>query len=195
MQRAWLLQATPCAGTRLALRTRKVTTAVQLQRPSRCSASLKQVVQQGAPAPASASALSRPAEGSSPLEVLAQRLFAASQPGDSRMMLLAAALVGAAALQTAAPGMAAAEDYHHHAQLLADVAEGADFWSNVLRYVSYFFSVLLGTAYVALKPLADLFKRPATAILGLAGIAGLLAFVSFTVNAMLGVNEPFEYNP
>jgi hypothetical protein len=28
-----------------------------------------------------------------------------------------------------------------------------DFWSNVGRYGSYFFSVLLGTAYTAIKPL------------------------------------------
>lgn len=77
---------------------------------------------------------------------------------------------------------------------IADLAENEDFWGNVLRYVSYFFSVLLGTAYVALKPIVDLLKRPTTAILVILGAAGLYIFVSTTVSAMLGVNE-FEYDP
>ncbi|KAI7840230.1 hypothetical protein COHA_006012 [Chlorella ohadii] len=79
------------------------------------------------------------------------------------------------------------------AQPLGDLAENADFWGNVLRYVSYFFSVLLGTAYIAIRPIIELLKRPGTAVLVVAGIAGLVYFVSFTVQAMLGINEPIEY--
>lgn len=82
----------------------------------------------------------------------------------------------------------------YSADNIADLAENEDFWGNVLRYVSYFFSVLLGTAYVALKPIVDLLKRPTTAILVILGAAGLYLFVSTTVSAMLGVNE-FEYDP
>jgi hypothetical protein len=82
----------------------------------------------------------------------------------------------------------------YSANNIADLAENEDFWGNVLRYVSYFFSVLLGTAYVALKPIVELLKRPTTAILVILGAAGLYLFVSTTVSAMLGVNE-FEYDP
>ena len=83
---------------------------------------------------------------------------------------------------------------HHHDAPLADIAENEDFWANVLRYVSYFFSVLLGTAYVAFKPILELLKRPTTALLVIAGAAGLYYFVSTTVSMMLGVNE-FTYEP
>ena len=79
------------------------------------------------------------------------------------------------------------------AQLLGDLGENEDFWSNVLRYVSYFFSVLLGTAYIAVKPLIELMKRPGTAILVVAGVGSLVWFVSFTVSAMLGMTEPLDY--
>lgn len=74
------------------------------------------------------------------------------------------------------------------------LAENEDFWANVLRYVSYFFSVLLGTAYVAFKPIVALLKRPTTAILVIAAFAGLYYFVSTTVKAMIGVDE-FVYEP
>lgn len=125
---------------------------------------------------------------------LTRSLFAACQPNEGKLLVLAAALMGIAAL--AEPGHAwAVQDYHQQPQLLGEIAEDTGFWTNVLRYISYFFSVLLGTAYVALKPFVELFKRPTTAILAIGGVVGLLAFVSFTVNAMLGVNEPFEYNP
>ena len=132
------------------------------------------------------------------LEGLARRLFAVGQPADGQLWLLAAALVGLAGLGLAAagPAEAAAAAAAHSRLALGDLAEGdAGFWSNVLRYVSYFFSVLLGTAYVAVRPLLDLFKRPATAILAVGALVGLLAFVKFTVSAMLGVTEPFEYTP
>lgn len=63
-----------------------------------------------------------------------------------------------------------------------------DFWSNVLRYISYFFSVLLGTAYTAVKPLGGLLRKPVTAVATVTGIVLLYIFVSSTVTAMLGVN-------
>jgi len=192
MERTWLLQATPVANLRAFSNSR-------LSAPStRRSRQWCKVTRQGQePAPGPLVPSSQAA--GSPLVDLSHRLVATSRPSDGQnLLLLAAALVGVAAL-AAAPGAAVAggEGYHSHtAQVLADIAEGdAGFWSNVLRYVSYFFSVLLGTAYVALKPLVDLFKRPTTALLALGGIVGLIAFVSFTVNAMLGVTEPFEYNP
>ena len=64
-----------------------------------------------------------------------------------------------------------------------------DFWSNILRYVSYFFSVLLGTAYTAIKPIGGFLRKPVSAVITVAVIIGLYVFVSSTVNAMLGVNQ------
>ena len=64
-----------------------------------------------------------------------------------------------------------------------------DFWSNVGRYGSYFFSVLLGTAYTAVKPIGGWLKKPVSAVLTITAIIGLYIFVSSTVTAMLGVNS------
>lgn len=81
------------------------------------------------------------------------------------------------------------------AQPIADISENTEFWANVLRYVSYFFSVLLGTVFTILRPLANLMKNPLTAALVIAGAAGLYFFVSTTVQAMLGLNDIIEYEP
>ena len=64
-----------------------------------------------------------------------------------------------------------------------------DFWSNILRYVSYFFSVLLGTAYTAVRPIGGFLRKPVSAVITVAAVIGLYIFVSSTVNAMLGVNQ------
>ena len=60
---------------------------------------------------------------------------------------------------------------------------------NILRYVSYFFSVLLGTAYTAVKPIGGFLRKPVSAVITIAAVIGLYIFVSSTVNAMLGVNQ------
>ena len=135
------------------------------------------------------------------LPSLVQRLLASCSPADSHLLLLAAALGGWVLLgatvgaEPAAAAASTADSSQHGAQLLGDLAEGEDFWSNVLRYLSYFFSVLLGTAYVAARPIVDLLKRPTTAVVVVLGLVGILYFVSFTVKAMLGVGEPFDYTP
>lgn len=68
-----------------------------------------------------------------------------------------------------------------------------DFWSNVGRYGSYFFSVLLGTAYTAVRPIGGLLRKPVTAVATLAALAALVIFVTTTVSAMLGLNGGYEY--
>ena len=60
------------------------------------------------------------------------------------------------------------------------------------RYGSYFFSVLLGTAYTAVKPIGGLLRKPATAAATLAALAALLLFVTSTVSAMLGLGGGSE---
>jgi Protein of unknown function (DUF751) len=78
---------------------------------------------------------------------------------------------------------------------LFDIAQDTPFWENLARYGQYFFSVMLGTGYVMLKPFAALLKRPVTAVLLIAFAIGLFFLVKRTVQAMLGTNDLFEYNP
>lgn len=142
--------------------------------------------QEAAPSSSAAAAGGSPAAAAT----LLQRLVAGGSLADRSTLLLAAALGGALLLGAAEPAAAAdgGSQLAHvaAAQPLGDLAENADFWGNVLRYVSYFFSVLLGTAYIAIRPIIELLKRPGTAVLVVAGIAGLVYFVSFTVQARLG---------
>ena len=133
---------------------------------------------------------------------LAQRLVATMPDATSggRPWAIIAVLVGATLLASPEAAMAlqiASIDAatSHVAHPIADLAEDTDFWANVLRYISYFFSVLLGTAYVAIKPLIELLKRPTTAVLVIAGVAVVYIFVSTTVGAMLGMNDIIEYSP
>ena len=54
-------------------------------------------------------------------------------------------------------------------------------------------TVLLGTAYTAIKPVGGLLRRPGTAFLVAAVLVGLYFFVSTTLNGMLGTNqEPLQ---
>jgi cytosine/uracil/thiamine/allantoin permease len=112
-------------------------------------------------------------------------MLATHSLADGSTLLMIAALIGTLLLGTVEPA-AAAHAGGHQSQLLGDVSENADFWGNVLRYVSYFFSVLLGTAYIAVRPILELMKKPTTAVLVLGGLAGLVYFVSFTVQARRG---------
>eukprot|EP00887_Chlorella_sp_A99_P006272 scaffold3.g6272.t1 len=155
--------------------------------------------QQAEDACCSAAAEAAPAPAALP--GLVHRLLVAASPTDAYLLLLAAALGGWALLGAAAAAAAAVGDgacaahAAWHAPVLADLAENEDFWGNVLRYVTYFFSVLLGTAYVAVKPILELLKRPTTAVLVVAGLGGLFFFVSFVVRGMLGITEPLDYEP
>jgi hypothetical protein len=105
-----------------------------------------------------------------------------------------AALALGAALLAAAPAHAA-----DAAQQLPgpafDVAEGEEFWGNVARYGRYFVTVMLGTGYVMVRPLLGLFKNPVTGVLALVGIAGAVVGVKVTLDAMLGLSQPFDYLP
>jgi membrane protein insertase Oxa1/YidC/SpoIIIJ len=61
------------------------------------------------------------------------------------------------------------------------------FWANVFRYPRYLITIILGIALNTFEPLFPLLKRPLTliALLGLLGAS--LAFVTFTLRAMLGL--------
>jgi hypothetical protein len=140
-----------------------------------------------------------PRRGAPTLDLL-QRLYLSGFGMNEGISLVGIGMLGAAVLLATAEPAAAASIRDASVSgvapnEIASIAENSDFWANVLRYVSYFFSVLLGTAYVALKPVVELLKRPTTAVLVVAGAAVLYFFVSTTVSAMLGINDLVEYNP
>lgn len=141
----------------------------------------------------------RPSTSSSPAMFLARNVLQSAGQGAREILASPCSLVAAAALivYLLPTDAASAADAAHHHQPLYTVAEGGgeEFWSNVARYVRYFFSVLLGTAYTAVKPLADAFKRPTSAILAISLIIGGSVLLRFTLNAMLGIEEPFVYEP
>lgn len=66
---------------------------------------------------------------------------------------------------------------------------------NIVRYAQWFFSIMLGTGYVMLRPFAALLKKPVTGVLVIGLAVGLFYFVQFTVNAMLGNTDPVDYVP
>lgn len=63
-----------------------------------------------------------------------------------------------------------------------------DFFQNVSRYPRYFITFTLGVLYTAVKPLIPLFQRPSTAIATSLLLLSALAFLVFTLRAMLGLN-------
>ncbi|KAI3435757.1 hypothetical protein D9Q98_001815 [Chlorella vulgaris] len=123
---------------------------------------------------------------------LLQRVLTSCCLADRSTLVLAAVLGGALLLGSVEPALASG-DASGPPQLLGDLAENEDFWGNVVSYISYFFSVLLGTAYIAVKPIIELMKKPGTAVLVVAGTASLIWFVSFTVQAMLGMNDTLDF--
>lgn len=63
-----------------------------------------------------------------------------------------------------------------------------DFWSNVSRYPRYFITFTLGVLLALVSPLFPLFQRPATAIATILFLLSGLAFIGFTLRAMLGLD-------
>ena len=72
---------------------------------------------------------------------------------------------------------------------LFEVLAQEDFWSNLARYGRFFITVLLGTAFTAIRPLGGLLKRPVTAVVVVAALFGLYIFLNATLKGMLGVTQ------
>ena len=105
-------------------------------------------------------------------------------------------LAAIALLAVGWPAETQAAVQHLHQPETFQVATGeGDFWVNVSRYGRYFITVLLGTAYISVKPVLQLLKRPKTAVAVIIGLVALYLFVSTTVQAMLGVSNPLDYQP
>lgn len=61
------------------------------------------------------------------------------------------------------------------------------FWDNVLRYPRYMITIILGIFLNTFEPLFPLLKRPVTLIALIGLLFGSLAFITFTLRAMLGL--------
>ncbi|KAL6780326.1 hypothetical protein ACKKBF_B13565 [Auxenochlorella protothecoides x Auxenochlorella symbiontica] len=118
---------------------------------------------------------------------------------DSDGIRSAVVMLGAAALLLGASDASlASEAPHQHPALnmvVGSLADNDAFWPNVLRYISFFFSVLLGTAYVAIQPIIKLLKKPSTAVFTVAALAFALFLLKGTVSAMLGVGTAQDLPP
>eukprot|EP00850_Spirogloea_muscicola_P010042 SM000058S18472 [mRNA] locus=s58:74692:81003:- [translate_table: standard] len=68
-----------------------------------------------------------------------------------------------------------------------------EFWENVTRYISFFVTVLTGGLYSIARPIADLLRRPLSAVLTLAALSGGFYLTYLTISAMLGIT-PYEYD-
>ncbi|MCM0590485.1 MAG: DUF751 family protein [Gloeotrichia echinulata IR180] len=62
------------------------------------------------------------------------------------------------------------------------------FWDNVLRYPRYLITIVLGIFLNTFEPLFPFLKRPVTLIAILGLLAASLAFMTFTLRAMLGLS-------
>lgn len=62
------------------------------------------------------------------------------------------------------------------------------FGENLARYPRYLISIVLGVFLNTFGWIAPLLKRPSTAIAFVGFIVAFLAFVGFTLQAMLGLN-------
>jgi hypothetical protein len=119
----------------------------------------------------------------------------AAAPHAAAAALIDAAGWDASTMTPSSSSLAGLHHLHHLDHLLpqpaiSDLADSEDFWSNLLRYVSFYFSVLLGTAATAARPVVAALRRSPASAAGVVVVALVLGiFVTKTVGAMLGVDD------
>lgn len=62
-----------------------------------------------------------------------------------------------------------------------------DFFKKLSQYPKFFLAIVIGVFWTLIKPLRGFAKNPVTAIAALGVIVGGLAFLSFTLSAMMGL--------
>jgi len=116
------------------------------------------------------------------------------------------ALAGTALMATFAFAFFAAAEPSSAGELVRLGGEGADglgphelwsvagseipFWVNMVKYARFSISIMVGFAYMFGRPVVALLKKPQTAVLVIGGGFAGFKFVSFTLNTMLGMNDP-----
>ncbi|HEY9650403.1 MAG TPA: DUF751 family protein [Coleofasciculaceae cyanobacterium] len=63
-----------------------------------------------------------------------------------------------------------------------------DFWENISRYPRYFITITLGIFFALFERFRPLLNRPVSAIALTGLLLGGLAFIFFTLRAMLGLS-------
>ncbi|WP_421657537.1 DUF751 family protein [Leptothermofonsia sp. ETS-13] len=60
-------------------------------------------------------------------------------------------------------------------------------WNNVSKWPLFVLGAILGVFFNAVKPLVPLLKNPVTAIALIGLLLGGIAFIAFTLRAMMGM--------
>jgi membrane protein insertase Oxa1/YidC/SpoIIIJ len=63
-----------------------------------------------------------------------------------------------------------------------------EFFENVFRYPRYLIALVLGVFWNFLEPILPMLKRPTTAIALVGLLISVLVFLTFTLQAMLGLS-------
>jgi membrane protein insertase Oxa1/YidC/SpoIIIJ len=63
-----------------------------------------------------------------------------------------------------------------------------EFFENVFRYPRYLIALIFGVFWNFLEPLLPMLKRPTTAIALVGLLISVLVFLTFTLQAMLGLS-------
>ena len=64
----------------------------------------------------------------------------------------------------------------------------------MVKYARFSISIMVGFAYMFGRPVVGLLKKPQTAALVVAAGAGGYFFFKFTIESMLGVNDPSTFS-
>lgn len=75
--------------------------------------------------------------------------------------------------------------------LLAATQE-PEFWTNMGRYARFAVGTGLGMFYTVARPLVDLLRKPTTAVPLVLGLVALTKLLSWTLNAMLGLDDAVQ---
>lgn len=64
------------------------------------------------------------------------------------------------------------------------------FWANMVKYARFSISIMVGFAFMFGRPIVALMKKPQTAVAVIAVATGGYYFFKFTIETMLGMNDP-----
>lgn len=128
--------------------------------------------------------------GSAALASLGLLWLAHCEPAAAAQAVDAAHAAAAHALVSAT-----AEGAHGGANEVVGAVANAeeDFWLNMARYARFAVGVAVGFVYMIFKPLAQLFKRPLTAVGAIVGLLASFKLTQFIIESMLGLNDPMTY--
>merc|ERR1711979_184294 len=84
--------------------------------------------------------------------------------------------------------------YIENQNIFTELSSQNEFWSNMTSYAKYFVTVMLGTTYAMVSRFSGSFKKPSSAFLFIIGLLVTLCFLVVTMETMLGVVDPIDFN-